>query len=78
MGLSVFPHMGEIIAGRKKVVDYYEAHLDFTKLSKIKIRDSLSNTSEKQMWIQDLDEFEKAYIKWLKDVEKEIVKTNKK
>ena len=46
--------------------------------SKIKIRDSLSNTSEKQMWIQDLDEFEKAYIKWLKDVEKEIVKTNKK
>ena len=46
--------------------------------SKIKIRDSLSNTSEKQMWIQDLDEFEKAYVKWLKDVEKEIVKTNKK
>jgi len=46
--------------------------------SKIKIRDSLSNTSEKQMWIQDLDEFEKAYVKWVKDVEKEIVKTNKK
>jgi DNA topoisomerase-2 len=46
--------------------------------SKIKIRDSLSNTTEKQMWIQDLDEFEKAYVKWLKDVEKEIVKTNKK
>ena len=46
--------------------------------SKIKIRDSLSNTTEKQLWIQDLDEFEKAYVKWLKDVEKEIVKTNKK
>jgi dTDP-4-amino-4,6-dideoxygalactose transaminase len=40
MGLAVFPHMGEIIAGRKKVVDYYEAHLDFTKLSKIKIREN--------------------------------------
>lgn len=40
MGLAVFPHMGEIIAGRKKVVDYYEAHLNFTKLSKIKIREN--------------------------------------
>ena len=40
MGLSVFPHMGEIIAGRKKVVEYYNANLDFTKLSKIKIREN--------------------------------------
>jgi dTDP-4-amino-4,6-dideoxygalactose transaminase len=38
MGLAVFPHMGEIIADRKKIVDYYEEHLDFSKLSKIKIR----------------------------------------
>ena len=40
MGLSVFPHMGEIIAGRKKVVEHYNANLDFTKLSKIKIREN--------------------------------------
>ena len=40
MGLAVFPHMAEILAGRKKIVDYYEAHLDFTKLSKIKIREN--------------------------------------
>ncbi len=40
MGLAVFPHMGEIIAGRKKVVEYYNANLDFTKLSKIKIREN--------------------------------------
>ena len=40
MGLSVFPHMGEIIAGRKKVVEYYNGNLDFTKLSKIKIREN--------------------------------------
>ena len=40
MGLSVFPHMGEIIAGRKKVVEYYNTNLDFTKLSKIKIREN--------------------------------------
>jgi DNA topoisomerase-2 len=46
--------------------------------SKIKIRDTLSNTTEKELWIQDLDEFQKAYVKWVKDVEKEVVKTNKK
>lgn len=40
MGLSVFPHMGEIIAGRKKVVEYYNANLNFKKLSKIKIREN--------------------------------------
>jgi DNA topoisomerase-2 len=45
--------------------------------SKIKIRDQLSATSEKQMWLKDLDEFEKAYTKWLSVIEKEIVKTKK-
>jgi dTDP-4-amino-4,6-dideoxygalactose transaminase len=40
MGLAVFPHMDEIIEGRKKVVDYYNSHLDFTKLSNIKIREN--------------------------------------
>jgi dTDP-4-amino-4,6-dideoxygalactose transaminase len=40
MGLAVFPHMGEIIAGRKKVVEHYNTNLDFTKLSKIKIREN--------------------------------------
>lgn len=38
MGLSVLPYMDEIIQERKKVCDYYDAHLDFTKLSKLKIR----------------------------------------
>lgn len=38
MGLAVFPHMGEIIAGRKEVVDYYDAHLNFSKLKKMKLR----------------------------------------
>jgi dTDP-4-amino-4,6-dideoxygalactose transaminase len=40
MGLAVFPHMAEIIYGRKKVVDYYNKHLDFSKLSTIKIREN--------------------------------------
>jgi dTDP-4-amino-4,6-dideoxygalactose transaminase len=39
MGLAVFPHMKTILEGRKIVVDYYNEHLDFSKLSKIKLRD---------------------------------------
>lgn len=40
MGLAVLPHMELIIAERKKVVDYYNAKLDFTQLKKIKIREN--------------------------------------
>jgi len=40
MGLAVFPHMKEIISGRKKIVDYYRANLDFTKVKPIKIREN--------------------------------------
>lgn len=38
MGLAVLPYMEHILNGRKTVVEYYNAHLDFTKLSKIKLR----------------------------------------
>jgi hypothetical protein len=34
----------------------------------VKIKDKINNiknTSEKQMWMNDLDEFTKEYIKWL-------------
>jgi dTDP-4-amino-4,6-dideoxygalactose transaminase len=41
MGLAVFPHLPHILAERKKVVDFYTTHLDFTQLKTIKIR---SNT----------------------------------
>jgi dTDP-4-amino-4,6-dideoxygalactose transaminase len=40
MGLAVFPYMEAIMAGRKKVVDYYNANLDFSKLSTIKLREN--------------------------------------
>ena len=46
--------------------------------SKIKSKNELDKTSEKEMWISDLDDFEKAYVKWLKDIEKEVVKTKNK
>lgn len=38
MGLAVLPYMNEILAGRKKVVDYYNKNLNFSKLQKLKIR----------------------------------------
>ncbi|WP_298305793.1 DegT/DnrJ/EryC1/StrS family aminotransferase [Flavobacterium sp.] len=39
MGLAVLPHMEFILTGRKEVVDCYQAHLDFSKLRSIKIRE---------------------------------------
>lgn len=40
MGLAVFPYMEMILGERKKVVDYYNAKLDFSKLKAIKIREN--------------------------------------
>ena len=40
MGLSVLPYLSSIIAGRKKVVDYYTNYLDFSKLETMKIREN--------------------------------------
>lgn len=41
MGLSVMPHINEIFEGRKRVVDFYDTHLDFSKVQKIKIREGV-------------------------------------
>jgi dTDP-4-amino-4,6-dideoxygalactose transaminase len=38
MGLAVLPHIDKIIESRKKTVDYYEKHINFSSLKKIKIR----------------------------------------
>ena len=40
MGLAVLPYMESILAERKKVVDYYNQHLDFSKLHPLKIREN--------------------------------------
>lgn len=39
MGLAVLPYMETILAERKKVVDYFKQHLDFSKLQALKIRE---------------------------------------
>jgi dTDP-4-amino-4,6-dideoxygalactose transaminase len=40
MGLTVLPFMNKILEGRKKVVDYYNTHLDFSKLKKMELREN--------------------------------------
>ena len=40
MGLVVLPHMAMILEARKKVVDFYDSHLDFSKLTKMKLRNN--------------------------------------
>lgn len=40
MGLAVLPYMETILLERKKVVDYYKHHLDFSKLKSLKIREN--------------------------------------
>ena len=40
MGLAVLPHMETIITERKKVVDFYNVNLDFSKVQTFKIREN--------------------------------------
>ena len=40
MGLSVLPYMEQIIAERKSICGYYDQHLDFSNLRKLKLRAS--------------------------------------
>ena len=40
MGLAVLPYMKTILADRKKVIDYYDTNLDFSKVQRLKIREN--------------------------------------
>jgi len=40
MGLAVLPYMTDIIAARKKVADFYDFNLNFSKLQPLKLRDN--------------------------------------
>lgn len=40
MGLAVLPYMATILSERKKVVDFYNAHLDFSKCQSLRIREN--------------------------------------
>lgn len=40
MGLAILPYMSHIVEERKKVVEYYDVHLNFKNLNKIKLRET--------------------------------------
>ncbi len=40
MGLSVLPHMPSILANRKQIVDFYDSHLNFSRIKKMKLREN--------------------------------------
>jgi len=40
MGLAVLPYIDEIVASRKRIVDFYEKTLDFSSLQKMKLREN--------------------------------------
>jgi len=39
MGLAILPYMQHIVTERRKVVEYYDTHLEFKSLKKIKLRE---------------------------------------
>lgn len=40
MGLTVFPYMDTILSERRKIIEFYDQSLDFSKLKKIKLREN--------------------------------------
>ena len=60
MGLAVFPYMEMILAERKKVVEFYNEHLDFSKLKALKIRE---NTDWNYSYYPIIFESEKKLLK---------------
>jgi len=47
-------------------------------LSNKKILESIEKTTEKEMWLKELDDFEKEYDKWLIQMDKELISKPKK
>lgn len=39
MGLAILPYMEQILQSRKKVVEFYNEHLEFTRLQKLRLRE---------------------------------------
>jgi dTDP-4-amino-4,6-dideoxygalactose transaminase len=60
MGLAVLPYMSKIFSERKKIVSYYDNNLDFTKVSRIKIR---SNTKWNYSYYPIVVETEEKLLK---------------
>ncbi len=70
MGLSIFPYIKTIFSERKKVVDFYNAHLNFSLLSKIKIRE---NTQWNYSYYPVIFDSQNTLLKVLEALEKEKI-----
>lgn len=70
MGLSIFPYIKTIFSERKKVVDFYDNHLNFIFLTKIKIRE---NTQWNYSYYPIIFDSENTLIKVLEELEKEKI-----
>lgn len=70
MGLSIFPYIKTIFSERKKVVDFYNAHLNFSLLSKIKIRE---NTQWNYSYYPVIFDSQNTLLKVLKALENENI-----
>ena len=65
LGLTVLPYMETILAERKKVVDFYNANLDFSNLQALKIRD---NTDWNYSYYPVIFENEEQLLRTQKDL----------
>lgn len=70
MGLSVLPYMNQIIADRKKVVGYYDEHLNFTNLKRIKIR---KETKWNYSYYPVIFDTEETLLKVMEELNKENI-----
>lgn len=70
MGLAVLPHIELIFSERKKVVEFYNAHLNFSFLKKLKIRE---NTEWNYSYYPVIFESENILLKVQKELENEKI-----
>lgn len=70
MGLAVFPYLTNILKERKEVVDYYDAHLQFSKIKKLQIR---PNTDWNYSYYPIVLESEKAVLQVIEGLAKEQI-----
>lgn len=70
MGLAVLPHIDEIIESRKKIVDFYNQNLDFSKLKGLKLRE---NTNWNYSYYPIVFETEEVLLKVQKALNEEQI-----
>ncbi|WP_431137281.1 DegT/DnrJ/EryC1/StrS family aminotransferase [Psychroserpens mesophilus] len=66
MGLSVLPYIKHIIAERKRVCEYYDEHLNFNSLTKLKLREG---ATWNYAYYPVIFESESLLLKAIKDLE---------